>query len=618
VTYRAEPYLYVTDQILTALTGGRTRERHLFFAGANSFSFETGAGEVIANSVRVIGQASGEFFSFTRDVDFELGPDGMLRFLAAPEDPSRPQTNATWPDEATEFFVGYYHQGSAASPLTDRNVGSMTRTLGEAFARELATLSLQLEKVYESGFVDTAEGAALDRVVSLLGISRKTREYASGSVRFFRDRVAPADIFVPAGTKVSTAIASPTPGADTGKSGPVAFVTTEDRTLRRGQLAVEVAVRAEDKGPASVVPALSITVVNQPILGISGVMNDAPTVFGGSGESDDELRRRTKLVAERAGRATPGALTNALTELGKIRPNDIKVVEELQLRPGVVQVFVAAPPSEPLAVAVHDALRSTRAAGIRVEHNLEAFLPAPGADSVAGGDVREPASGAPSETTGVLLDDFSYPLCAEVMLFPENPRITGAPKSALEQAVRRAVVSNVEASAVGGVVIYNRLAADIADAGGVLDFVLDIAPLPATPAEPCIGKRNVVLPEGRRAVIDGESNVKVGFAGAPVFFDFLLMVGPEAGDVGEIRKEVRNRLAELFEKATSIEKGPLVSKLSGSELFTITATDLSWIAEYDQAGLIIKKPGDDESTTPIGPTDRPVLRQVRVERRPSP
>jgi hypothetical protein len=349
MTFVAEPYGSVTDQVLTALTGGRTRERHRFFAGANAFSFELGPGKVVADSVRVIGQAGGAFVSFVAGRDFAIGGDGQLRFLASDDDPAAPANGATWPDEATDLYVAYYHADSDRSPLTDRNVGSVTRHLGEAFARELAGLSHQLERVYDSGFVDTAEGAALDMVVALLGVSRKRREFASGAVRFVRDVPAPADIFIPTGTKVSTALAPPEPGGGggpTGKNRPVSFVTTEDRTLRRGQLAVEADIRAEERGPAGVVEAGAITVVNQPILGISGVANPAPTVFGGPGESDDELRRRAKTVAERAGRATPGAIVNALTELGGIRPNDVRVDEELALRPGVVQVFVAATPTE--------------------------------------------------------------------------------------------------------------------------------------------------------------------------------------------------------------------------------------------------------------------------------
>src|SRR5262249_49749763 len=158
--------------------------------------------------------------------------------------------------------------------------------------RELAVLRKQLELVYRSGFVDTAEGFALDMVVALLGVTRKPRDFAVGSVRFFRDTPAPADIFIPAGARVSTSFA--VPGA--GKPRPVSFVTTTDRTLARGQLSIEAPVRAEEQGARGVVDAGAIGVLDQTILGISGVANDAPTVFGAAGESDDELRRRAKTV----------------------------------------------------------------------------------------------------------------------------------------------------------------------------------------------------------------------------------------------------------------------------------------------------------------------------------
>ena len=61
MSYVAEPYQFVTDQVLTALTGGVARETHRFFAGANAFSFEKGADAVIPESVRAIGQANGNY-----------------------------------------------------------------------------------------------------------------------------------------------------------------------------------------------------------------------------------------------------------------------------------------------------------------------------------------------------------------------------------------------------------------------------------------------------------------------------------------------------------------------------------------------------------------------------
>ena len=51
---------------------------------------------------------------------------------------------------------------SKRSPLTDTNIGSVTRTIVETVSLEIASLYDQLEAAYHSGFVDTAEGPALD------------------------------------------------------------------------------------------------------------------------------------------------------------------------------------------------------------------------------------------------------------------------------------------------------------------------------------------------------------------------------------------------------------------------------------------------------------------------
>ena len=614
MSYVSEPYQYVTDQVLIALTGGVARETHRFFAGANAFAFEKGADAVLPESVRAIGQANGEFFSFELERDFAVGQDGTLRFLASADDPSLPDKGASWPDEGTEFYVGYDHTGSGTAPLTDRNVGSLTRTIAEAFARELAVLRQQLEMVYESGFVDTAEGSALDMVVALLGLARKTRDFGFGTVRFSRPTPAPGDIFIPAGTRVSTALAPPAGNGNGGagaKSKPVAFTTTEDRTLRRGQLTVEVSVRAEEKGSRGVVDAKAITVVNQPILGITGVTNDAPTVFGGAGESDEELRRRAKTVAQRAGRATPRSLVNALTELSAIRENDVKVVEELALRPGVVQVFVASDPTADLAVAVQEAILDARAAGIKVEHNLEAFLPAAPDAAESSGDQKD--DGATEE--GPAPDGFRYPLCADVVVFPEDPRLAGPDKDAMQQAVVDAVSAYVDASTVGGTIVYSRVSADLMDIAGVNDVVLNLAPTPSSPDTACLGKRNIVVPQGQRAVIDPAAQIKVTFAGAPVYFDFQVKVTPTGGnELDAIRAEVRTRLGAFFAtNPNPVDSTGLIAQIGAGATYTLVAGDLSWTAEYDQAGLIVREPGGATASTAIVEGDRAVLRDIRAE-----
>ena len=617
MSFVAEPYLNVADQVLTALTGGVARETHRFFAGANAFSFEIGGDRVEPESVRAIGQAGGAFFAFQPGRDFTIGRDGVLRFLAADAEPGeppvtagrRPADGATWPDEATEFHVGYYPVDTSGALLTDRNVGSVTRTLAEAFARELAVLRTQLEGVYRSAFVDTAEGRSLDMVVALLGVERKARDFAVGAVRFFRDVPAPADIFIPEGTRVSTALAMPMP--EGGPPRPVSFVTTSGRTLARGQLSVEAPLRCEEQGPRGVVDAGAIDLIDQTVLGISAAINDAPTVFGAAGETDDELRRRAKAVAERAGRATPRALTNALAGIGPIRENDVKIVEQLGLRPGVVEVFVAADPTPQLAVSVEQAILATRAAGIRVEHNLQTFLPTATLPLASNGDLRDDGTTAPDGAAG---GDFRFALAANVTIFPEDPRVAGGEKDAIQTAVTAAIAGYVEASSIGDVLVYNRMSAGVMAVPGVYDAVLDVAPLPETPQAPVAGKRNIDVPEGRRAVIDAATSIRVTFAGAPLSFDFQIAVTPKGGSgLDAIRAELRARLTSYFASLSgSLDTAALQSLLGVSDLYELDIADVAWTAEYEQAGLIIREGGGAAAATEIPEGTRPVLRDVAV------
>lgn len=600
MSYVAEPYSQVTDQILTALTGGIARESHRFFAGANGFSFERDSDTVITGSVQVIGQEGGAFFPFQQGRDFIIDTDGTLSFRQDDTDETQPAVGATWPDEGSEFFVSYYHDDSHKAPLTDRNVGSLVRITAEAFARELTVLRKQLELVYKSGFVDTAEGPALDMVVALLGLTRKGRDFATGTVRFFRDTPAPADIYIPKGTRVSTAL-----------NPPFSFTTTVAKTLRRGQLSVEADVRAEVKGAAGVVAEKTITVINQTILGISGVINDAAAVFGGAAETDGELRARARKMMERAGKATPRAMVNTLTEVADLKENDIKIVEELALRPGVVQVFVARDPDPELAKQVHEAILNSRAAGIRVEHNLAVALPTSPKDTLGTGEARD--EGVTDEVPEG--EGFQLPLTADVIVYPENPRLTGTEKTTIDQAIRKALTAYVDASAIGGALVYNRMVADIMAASGVLDVNLLLLVKGDTTGK---GKRNIDVPEGRRAVLD-EKDVSVRFAGAPVNFDFHLNVTPKGGaTLADIRKELKAKLVDYFStNPITVSSANLMTKLGASERYTLDAADLTWNVEYDQAGLIIREQGGAGASTTIAAGDRAVLRDVKVEKKVS-
>jgi len=111
--------------------------------------------------------------SFGKDVDYRLSGHSV-EWLGGGEHP----------DEGTSFTVKYLF--TRPSGISDLNPGSVVRTVVEAISREIEYLYAQLDQAYLSGFLDTAEGEALDLVVSLLGVRRKPPQPSSGYVTFGR------------------------------------------------------------------------------------------------------------------------------------------------------------------------------------------------------------------------------------------------------------------------------------------------------------------------------------------------------------------------------------------------------------------------------------------------
>jgi hypothetical protein len=604
MSYAAESYPYIAKQVLAALTGGATRETHRFLAvlNASGFSTEVPSDDIVSETLTVAGVSGGEFKQFEEGQDYQVGPDGKIRFFADAQDILSAAADSAWPDEGSEFYVGYDTDQTGDALLTDRNPGSLTRTLAESFGRELAVLRKQMETVYRSAYLDTAEGAALDRVVALLGLVRKNREHALGTVRFFRDSAAPADISIPEATRVST-----------GTNPPALFETQSARLLRRGQLSVEVDVRAVDKGPKGVVDVGAIAVMNQTLLGIDGVTNEAATRFGNAGEEDPELRARARKVLERAGRATPRALHLAISELPGLRDNDVKIVEELVDRPGVVQIFVAAEADVSRALAVHEAILGSRPAGVRVEHNLEILLAGStpegtGSGAVGTGDARDDEF-EPVGTPGG--DSFLLPVEVRALIYPMNARLAGAEKASLRLAAQQALTGIFDNLPLGGPVVYNQLIASLMELSGVADANITLHP----PGAPENGyRRNLQPPDSQRAALDADKLV-IHFAG-DVLFDFDVKVTLLGSSVlADAIKEIRGKLAEFFAAApASVALSDLMTAIGTGTTYSLLAADLSWNAEHDASGLVLTAGGGSGSpATPIAEGDRAVLRDVAVE-----
>ncbi len=597
--YIAEPYVALVDQLLTGLTGGQTREEHPFFPSTQDYGLSRSFAQVNAATIKVLGQSQDKFTVFVPGKDWTYTTKGRIMFQADKDNSLLPAADAIWPDEGTEFFVSYYHQDSKKALLTDRNVGSLTRTLAESFCRELAVLEKQLEKVYDSGFVDTAKGTSLDQVVALLGLTRKGGDYAGGTVRFYRDSAAPGDIYIPANTRLSTPL-----------NPPVSFVTVSDRTLRKGQLAVEADIRSEVTGAKGVVTAGTVSIINKAIHGITAVINDSPTVFSGSRESDDELRLRAKSVMERAGRATPGAIVNMVTSQTGLKENEIKLVEDFTAHPGKVSLFIAREPDAGLATKVDKALLDSRPAGIRFEHNLKSAVDVDESIPVSNEALREDGPGGFPLLSSVADGDFRLPVKCRVRVYPRNTRLSADEESRIKQSISNKVFNIVDEAAIGSPVIFNRMVANVMDIEGIQDIILDLYPTDDATGK---GRKNLIVPEGQRAVfIDRTTDIEILFVGAPVYFDFrLALVLKGTSQLSEAELEIKRQLVDLFSTAPStINSTALLTALQPSDLFTLAPADQHWSVEYDQAGLVIREL--DETVT-LSSGEQAVLRKITVE-----
>lgn len=346
------PYQEIVDDILTAIVGGVVNEPIYFDLKEDLYPLSQPSSDVrgITGAI-VLPGADGEpqlihhTFQKTVDFIFSEGDNAVVW-----------QDGGTKPQDETIFYVDYFRRDSR-SPLSDINVGSVTRTLSEAIGREIATVYQQINLAYLSGFVDTASGQSLDLVVAILGVKRKTKEFAQGLVTFFRDPVAgDGNITIPENTLLST------------EKGEATFVTVELRTLQRGQARIDVPVRATfaSKGEAGIVKAGAITTLAQPITGISRVTNFEATFLGAENETDEQLRARAKAKLRAIGKATIAALANVIFE-GRAKLSEVfdpNSPPDKRTAPGTVALLIESEPERFLSLQA--AVEQTRAAGVAV------------------------------------------------------------------------------------------------------------------------------------------------------------------------------------------------------------------------------------------------------------
>ncbi|MBX3670449.1 MAG: baseplate J/gp47 family protein [Rhodocyclaceae bacterium] len=580
MTYAAEPYAQFVDDLLSALTGGAVREQFRFLPEEEPYRLAAPA-PVIPGSVRVFGLADGVYARFRARTDFVLGPEQSIAWQKAAD--GSPARDARWPDAGSAFFVNYEYAGSNPQ-LTDRNPGSVTRLLAESFAREFAVMSRQLDAVYQAGFLDTASGRDLEQIAALLGVTRRRRLSAAGSVVFSRASPAPADINIPAGTRIS----SSEPPA-------VVFETTADRTLQRGNLSVDAPIAATVAGAAGLVPAQAASVMNRPILGIDAVANPQPTRFSGADESDEALRARARRALEASGKATTGALLGALTTLPGLREKDIRIAEDYLAHPGVVKLNVALPEmaADELAAAQTRAvalIEATRPLGVRIEHNISAPLAAgaatPGEGAVAEDTAAEPVNLAAAADAA----DVFLPVNVEVKLTPTTLSLSADERARLTRTAEDTIKAFFADAGIGEILIYNRLVSRLIQLDGVLDVALRMYPQAASPAP--VGRKNLVPLNPDVKPTLGAVTVQLG--GALIMLDVSLAVtlkgaalaAPSPLDAQQAARA--DAAAKLQDFVATLESGSLsVNRLKGALPGTDTYEigDLHYSLEFVEAGL---------------------------------
>jgi phage-related baseplate assembly protein len=291
------------------------------------------------------------------NADFELFATGAE---GDQHDAIRFRPTGRRPPVGSTVTVNYYPTQTRPVPITDLNVGSVTRTMLEALARELALEELLMEKVYRSAFLDTAEGANLDKVVALVGVKRRPPGVAITRVRFARAPGSTGRITIPVGSVVAD--------AEGNRYATAAPLVLEPGEPSRAVLAAAVS-RSTPAVEAGAIDRLEVL-----IAGIATVTNEAPA-SSAPPETDDELRRRARGALSVAARGTLDALRFGLLSLPGVK--DVAITEFPNGVPGEIEVHVAyeREGDAQLEAQVNERIEDLRPAGVRVISRSAANTP---------------------------------------------------------------------------------------------------------------------------------------------------------------------------------------------------------------------------------------------------
>jgi len=144
----------------------------------------------------------------------------------------------------------------------------------EVCALEIANQWSAMERTWDSMWIRTSTGQALDYLADDAGLSRQDAQYATGQVTF----TVSAAVTIPAGTTIRTAY-------------NIWFVTDSDLVFAAPG-SDTVTITAQSSGETGNVGAADISEVDPAIANVTSVTNSNSTTGGSDRETDEELRQR--------------------------------------------------------------------------------------------------------------------------------------------------------------------------------------------------------------------------------------------------------------------------------------------------------------------------------------
>ncbi len=351
MSYTPRRYDEIVRDLLTTLTGGTAVETLTAPAGDAVLVPE----KLRNRPVRRVSHLEGVIGTPERPVRYRFtAADFELISTTADEnsrDAIRFRDGGRRPIPNTALTVNYYPVQTPPAPVNDLNTGSVVRTLLETIAFEMALTYQHLERIYDSAFLETAEGRSLDKVVALVGIRRLPAGHPVVKVRFERRAGTPGRITIAPGTVLTD---------DSGNR----YLTQEELVLEPGESTRDTMAVGDAPGTAEV----DAGALNRPeviIAGIDRVSNPQPARRLGQAETDEELRRRARGAFQGVARGTLDSLRFHLLSLEEVK--DVTITEEPNGIPGEIKIDVAY--SEDTADArarVAERIRQVKPAGVRV------------------------------------------------------------------------------------------------------------------------------------------------------------------------------------------------------------------------------------------------------------